>query len=384
MRRPLSNSGRDPARPLQQHPIAMDRRGQRGNDPNKVRVPPKTAIRQRRPDASRFGDAPGILPRANLSQRLSDFLLQIVRIDETGADPRRIPGPGAEGFQPVCRHLSPHRGNRWRLHLIIHKINTDLAVFTSTSLRPLEFQFGNRQVLRVRVRRGDDLPIPIVADQRHIDIRLIPPSQRNWSAARDQAQPESLSPSSTAAFPNPEIASRAASRSEIKSRYRAGHHDSENDTSAPCRSRFCFRITSVRRPLGWSPMRNPPAAIDHGIEFSTIWRYNDATPPEQHPMRTTIALDDDLVAQAQAFTGLKERSALIRAALTALIERESARRLANLGGSEPKPCSPPPPSPGTKVILIDTSVWVDHLRRRRHYPAAGLLQSSRVPSYIRS
>jgi Arc/MetJ family transcription regulator len=53
-------------------------------------------------------------------------------------------------------------------------------------------------------------------------------------------------------------------------------------------------------------------------------------------MRTTIALDDELVARAQAFTGLKERSALIRAALTALIERESARRLASLGGSEPK------------------------------------------------
>jgi Arc/MetJ family transcription regulator len=52
-------------------------------------------------------------------------------------------------------------------------------------------------------------------------------------------------------------------------------------------------------------------------------------------MRTTIALDDDLIARAQAFTGLKERSALIRAALTALIERESARRLATLGGSEP-------------------------------------------------
>jgi Arc/MetJ family transcription regulator len=56
---------------------------------------------------------------------------------------------------------------------------------------------------------------------------------------------------------------------------------------------------------------------------------------EEHPMRTTIALDDELVARAQAFTGLKERSALIRAALTALIERESARRLAGLGGSEP-------------------------------------------------
>lgn len=52
-------------------------------------------------------------------------------------------------------------------------------------------------------------------------------------------------------------------------------------------------------------------------------------------MRTTIALDDDLVAKAQDFTGLKEKSALIREALKALIERESARQLARLGGSEP-------------------------------------------------
>jgi Arc/MetJ family transcription regulator len=52
-------------------------------------------------------------------------------------------------------------------------------------------------------------------------------------------------------------------------------------------------------------------------------------------MRTTLALDDELVAKAQAFTGLKEKSSLIREALTALIERESARRLARLGGSEP-------------------------------------------------
>jgi Arc/MetJ family transcription regulator len=51
-------------------------------------------------------------------------------------------------------------------------------------------------------------------------------------------------------------------------------------------------------------------------------------------MRTTIALDDDLVATAQDFTGLKEKSSLIREALKALIERESARRLAQLGGSE--------------------------------------------------
>jgi Arc/MetJ family transcription regulator len=52
-------------------------------------------------------------------------------------------------------------------------------------------------------------------------------------------------------------------------------------------------------------------------------------------MRTTIALDDELLAKAQAFTGLREKSAIVREALKALIERESARRLARLGGSEP-------------------------------------------------
>ena len=52
-------------------------------------------------------------------------------------------------------------------------------------------------------------------------------------------------------------------------------------------------------------------------------------------MRTTIALDDELVAIAQEYTGLEEKSALVREALKALIEREAARRLARLGGSAP-------------------------------------------------
>ncbi len=52
-------------------------------------------------------------------------------------------------------------------------------------------------------------------------------------------------------------------------------------------------------------------------------------------MRTTIALDDELVAEAQRLTGISEKSALVREALRALIQRESARRLARLGGSEP-------------------------------------------------
>ena len=59
------------------------------------------------------------------------------------------------------------------------------------------------------------------------------------------------------------------------------------------------------------------------------------------PMRTTLALDDELIAKAQAFTGVKEKSALVREALKALIERESARRLARLGGSQSKLKAPP-------------------------------------------
>ena len=47
-------------------------------------------------------------------------------------------------------------------------------------------------------------------------------------------------------------------------------------------------------------------------------------------MRTTLTLDDDLIREAQRLTGTSEKSALVRQALRALIERESARRLARL------------------------------------------------------
>lgn len=62
-------------------------------------------------------------------------------------------------------------------------------------------------------------------------------------------------------------------------------------------------------------------------------------------MRTTLFLDDDLIAKAQAFTGLKEKTSLVRAALKALIERESAKRLARLGGTEPTLEAPPGDGP---------------------------------------
>lgn len=53
-------------------------------------------------------------------------------------------------------------------------------------------------------------------------------------------------------------------------------------------------------------------------------------------MRTTLALDDDLLAKAQAFSGLADKTALVHEALRALIQREAAKRLALLGGSEPR------------------------------------------------
>lgn len=56
---------------------------------------------------------------------------------------------------------------------------------------------------------------------------------------------------------------------------------------------------------------------------------------QMDPKRTTLKLDDDLLEKAQALTGIAETSPLVKEALLALIQRESARRLALLGGSEP-------------------------------------------------
>ena len=52
-------------------------------------------------------------------------------------------------------------------------------------------------------------------------------------------------------------------------------------------------------------------------------------------MRTTVTIDDDLLAEAQRLTGISERAVLIRTALESLVQRECARRLARLGGTEP-------------------------------------------------
>ncbi|MDB5584609.1 MAG: hypothetical protein JWR80_9785 [Bradyrhizobium sp.] len=58
-------------------------------------------------------------------------------------------------------------------------------------------------------------------------------------------------------------------------------------------------------------------------------------------MRTTVAIDDELFAKAQEYAGVTEKSAVIKEALKAFVEREAARRLARMGGTQPGAKAPP-------------------------------------------
>lgn len=60
-------------------------------------------------------------------------------------------------------------------------------------------------------------------------------------------------------------------------------------------------------------------------------------------MRTTITIDDQLLADAKEFTGIQETSAVMKEALTALVKREAGRRLIALGGNESDFAVPPRP-----------------------------------------
>jgi Arc/MetJ family transcription regulator len=66
-------------------------------------------------------------------------------------------------------------------------------------------------------------------------------------------------------------------------------------------------------------------------------------------MRTTVTIDDELLKRAEEYTGVKERAALIRLGLEALVQREAARRLARMGGSDPTASAAPRKRP-----------WDDH------------------------
>ena len=90
-------------------------------------------------------------------------------------------------------------------------------------------------------------------------------------------------------------------------------------------------------------------------------------------MRTTVPFDDDLLSRAQELSGLSERSPLLRQALVALVERESARRL---GTSEPQLTA------ALEGLEVATHPWVigelacGHLRQRQQVlPLLAMLPS---------
>jgi Arc/MetJ family transcription regulator len=62
---------------------------------------------------------------------------------------------------------------------------------------------------------------------------------------------------------------------------------------------------------------------------------------QEDAMRTTVTIDDELLEKARDYSGIKESSALIREALRQLVQREAARRLIALGGTEPDIVAPP-------------------------------------------
>jgi len=58
-------------------------------------------------------------------------------------------------------------------------------------------------------------------------------------------------------------------------------------------------------------------------------------------MRTTLVIDENLLQRARKLTGIQEKTALVRAGLEARIAREAGKRLAALGGTQPKMANTP-------------------------------------------
>lgn len=65
-------------------------------------------------------------------------------------------------------------------------------------------------------------------------------------------------------------------------------------------------------------------------------------------MRTTLNIENALIEKASELTGIKEKTSLVRLGLTTLIAKESAKRLARLGGTEKRLKSPPRRRAGEK------------------------------------
>ena len=87
-----------------------------------------------------------------------------------------------------------------------------------------------------------------------------------------------------------------------------------------------------RRGACLAPSQKSSHWEEHSVESNDA--VNDAILNVEVAMRTTVTLDDDLLARAEELTGISERSALIRDAVELLVRIETGRQLAALGGSD--------------------------------------------------
>jgi Arc/MetJ family transcription regulator len=103
-----------------------------------------------------------------------------------------------------------------------------------------------------------------------------------------------------------------------------------------CRVHISWRTTRcarVRRAC-WKPRDSGLPAVRETPDVASLRTSDDAILRAEVSMRTTVTIDDELLARATELTGITEKSALLRGGLETLIRVESAKRLAALGGSD--------------------------------------------------
>ena len=102
-----------------------------------------------------------------------------------------------------------------------------------------------------------------------------------------------------------------------------------HDTPNPAHNTYTLKCEEPLSPWEWSSRSEVASQSGSNDDSGDVMLVMEVS------MRTTVTLDDNLLARAQELTGIRERSALIREAVELLVRIESGRQLAALGGSDP-------------------------------------------------
>ena len=239
----------DAARALDQHGGGIGRRSEGGDDTGGVVRAAETAVGEWDGCAFGRGGWSGVSPALQLSQRLDDFGLQVMGIDEVGSDSIGVLGAGPEGVQlRLCRGLSEHRGDRSGLDSIVHQIGTDLQAFRRGAF---ELQFGDGQILWVQIGVRDDLAVAVVADQQDVDVGFVDQLERIGQQPAIGDRQFRFHHQGPHPLTEDGVARRLTFRFQVAER--AGYHDLEIAISHA--RRFSLDITNVEYGLALRPAR---------------------------------------------------------------------------------------------------------------------------------